>query len=248
MNFPISKVGWVKADTKAIQAIHDHLITHNPRVSVSHLDVNTWNLHIKSVAEEDRGGYMCQINTDPMKSCVSCWFPKVLFFWQVGDKKIFGRNKFKRLKLSPLLLFTVHVQFERRKFLVMKSGIINDKLGNMTKIEFIFVFRKNPLWEFMILAQDTFCLSTWTWRKEKRKIENFDNVVKKDLLRFVVCGKVMKCLNVFVEWTFVPDWISWRCDSSRLYSWRHIIRCHRARRQFSQTDLQVRHFYLSVTC
>ncbi|CRK96482.1 CLUMA_CG009931, isoform A, partial [Clunio marinus] len=64
------RVGWVKADTKAIQAIHDHVITHNPRVSVSHLDVNTWNLHIKSVSEDDRGGYMCQINTDPMKSQV----------------------------------------------------------------------------------------------------------------------------------------------------------------------------------
>lgn len=50
------QVGWVKADTKAIQAIHDHVITHNPRVSVSHLDVSTWNLHIKSVTEEDRGG------------------------------------------------------------------------------------------------------------------------------------------------------------------------------------------------
>lgn len=72
------KVGWVKADTKAIQAIHDHVITHNPRVSVSHLDVNTWNLHIKSVTEEDRGGYMCQINTDPMKSQVSCFTQVIL--------------------------------------------------------------------------------------------------------------------------------------------------------------------------
>ena len=45
----------------------------NSRVSVSHLDVNTWNLHIKSVTEEDRGGYMCQINTDPMKSQVRCF-------------------------------------------------------------------------------------------------------------------------------------------------------------------------------
>lgn len=70
----LSKVGWVKADTKAIQAIHDHVITHNFRVSVSHLDVNTWNLHIKTVTEEDRGGYMCQINTDPMKSQVSSSF------------------------------------------------------------------------------------------------------------------------------------------------------------------------------
>lgn len=64
------RVGWVKADTKAIQAIHDHVITHNPRVSVSHGDHSTWNLHIRAVLEEDRGQYMCQINTDPMKSQV----------------------------------------------------------------------------------------------------------------------------------------------------------------------------------
>ncbi|XP_043069070.2 lachesin [Drosophila bipectinata] len=62
------RVGWLKADTKAIQAIHENVITHNPRVTVSHLDQNTWNLHIKAVSEEDRGGYMCQLNTDPMKS------------------------------------------------------------------------------------------------------------------------------------------------------------------------------------
>ncbi|KAJ8927203.1 hypothetical protein NQ314_020481 [Rhamnusium bicolor] len=66
----IHSVGWVKADTKAIQAIHDHVITHNPRVSVSHNDHTTWNLHIRNVQEEDRGQYMCQINTDPMKSQV----------------------------------------------------------------------------------------------------------------------------------------------------------------------------------
>ncbi|XP_063929274.1 lachesin-like isoform X2 [Zophobas morio] len=62
------RVGWVKTDTKAIQAIHDHVITHNPRIGVSHTDHNTWNLHIKNVQEEDAGEYMCQINTDPMKS------------------------------------------------------------------------------------------------------------------------------------------------------------------------------------
>nr|XP_034180399.1 lachesin-like isoform X1 [Osmia lignaria] len=62
------RVGWVKADTKAIQAIHDHVITHNKRVSVSHSDHTMWNLHIKGVQKEDEGLYMCQINTDPMKS------------------------------------------------------------------------------------------------------------------------------------------------------------------------------------
>ncbi|KAH0540381.1 hypothetical protein KQX54_016686 [Cotesia glomerata] len=64
------RVGWVKADTKAIQAIHEHVITHNPRVQVSHNDHSTWNLHIRGVQLEDAGLYMCQINTDPMKSQV----------------------------------------------------------------------------------------------------------------------------------------------------------------------------------
>ncbi|XP_021923333.1 lachesin-like [Zootermopsis nevadensis] len=62
------RIGWVKADTKAIQAINDHVVIHNPRVSVSHVDHTMWNLHVKNVHEEDRGMYMCQINTDPMKS------------------------------------------------------------------------------------------------------------------------------------------------------------------------------------
>lgn len=78
------QVGWVKADTKAIQAIHDHVITHNPRVSVSHSDHSTWYLHIKNVQEEDRGQYMCQINTDPMKSQVRSTFC------------VSGRNKARR--------------------------------------------------------------------------------------------------------------------------------------------------------
>lgn len=74
----MSQVGWVKADTKAIQAIHDHVITHNQRVSVSHSDHSMWNLHIKGVQKEDGGLYMCQINTDPMKSqvCTSLSFYK----------------------------------------------------------------------------------------------------------------------------------------------------------------------------
>lgn len=65
------QIGWVKTDSKAIQAIHDHVITHNPRVWVSNNDPSTWNLHIKNVQEEDRGQYMCQVNTDPMKSQVN---------------------------------------------------------------------------------------------------------------------------------------------------------------------------------
>ena len=67
-------MGWVKADSKAIQAIHDTVITHNLRVSVSGDLKSTFNLHIAEVREEDRGEYMCQINTDPMQSQVCSFY------------------------------------------------------------------------------------------------------------------------------------------------------------------------------
>lgn len=60
-------MAWIKADTKAILAIHEHVITNNARLSVTHNDYNTWTLHIRNVRREDRGQYMCQVNTDPMK-------------------------------------------------------------------------------------------------------------------------------------------------------------------------------------
>ncbi|XP_068917269.1 lachesin-like isoform X6 [Tenebrio molitor] len=60
-------VAWIKADTKAILAIHEHVITNNARLSVTHNDFNTWTLNIRNVKREDRGQYMCQVNTDPMK-------------------------------------------------------------------------------------------------------------------------------------------------------------------------------------
>ncbi|KAE8746446.1 hypothetical protein FOCC_FOCC006812 [Frankliniella occidentalis] len=63
-----TKVAWIKSDTKAILAIHQHVITNNARLSVKHNDVNTWTLTIKNVQREDQGTYMCQVNTDPMKS------------------------------------------------------------------------------------------------------------------------------------------------------------------------------------
>jgi len=64
------QVAWIKADTKAILAIHEHVITNNERLSVTHNDFNTWTLNVRTVRREDRGTYMCQVNTDPMKSQV----------------------------------------------------------------------------------------------------------------------------------------------------------------------------------
>ncbi|KAI8420914.1 hypothetical protein MSG28_008081 [Choristoneura fumiferana] len=62
------QVAWVRVDTQTILSIHHNIITQNPRISLSYNDHRSWYLHIKSVQEVDRGWYMCQVNTDPMRS------------------------------------------------------------------------------------------------------------------------------------------------------------------------------------
>ncbi|CAH1378257.1 unnamed protein product [Tenebrio molitor] len=62
------KVAWIKSDTKAILAIHTHMVAQNPRLSVTHNGHNTWMLRVYNVQKNDSGSYMCQINTDPMRS------------------------------------------------------------------------------------------------------------------------------------------------------------------------------------
>ncbi|XP_063238751.1 lachesin-like [Bacillus rossius redtenbacheri] len=53
-----------------ILTIHRHVIARVPRFSVSHDDQKSWLLHVSGVQQEDRGLYMCQVNTEPMMSQV----------------------------------------------------------------------------------------------------------------------------------------------------------------------------------
>lgn len=62
------QVAWLRVDTQTILTIANHVITKNHRIGVTHSEHKTWLLHIRDVRENDRGNYMCQINTDPMKS------------------------------------------------------------------------------------------------------------------------------------------------------------------------------------
>ncbi|KAI5712523.1 hypothetical protein M8J76_012950 [Diaphorina citri] len=62
------KVAWVRVDTQTILSIHHNVITQNPRISLTYNDHRSWFLNIKNVQESDRGWYMCQVNTDPMRS------------------------------------------------------------------------------------------------------------------------------------------------------------------------------------
>ncbi|KAG5683594.1 hypothetical protein PVAND_012867 [Polypedilum vanderplanki] len=53
-----------------ILTIHRHVISRIPRYSITYDNSNTWMLHVNQAQQEDRGYYMCQVNTNPMISQV----------------------------------------------------------------------------------------------------------------------------------------------------------------------------------
>ncbi|XP_050321401.1 cell adhesion molecule DSCAM-like isoform X9 [Bactrocera neohumeralis] len=69
-NLQTYKIAWLRVDTQTILTIQNHVITKNNRMSITHAEKRAWILRIRDVKEADKGWYMCQINTDPMKSQV----------------------------------------------------------------------------------------------------------------------------------------------------------------------------------
>ncbi|XP_067127907.1 neurotrimin-like [Centruroides vittatus] len=69
-NLGTYRVAWLRVESKTVLTIHRHVITRNYRINLTQRDHKLWILHINNVRESDRGGYMCQINTVPMKSQV----------------------------------------------------------------------------------------------------------------------------------------------------------------------------------
>ncbi|XP_055387123.1 neurotrimin-like [Condylostylus longicornis] len=69
-NLQTYKIAWLRVDTQTILTIQTHVITKNHRMSITHSEKRAWILKIRDVKESDKGWYMCQINTDPMKNQV----------------------------------------------------------------------------------------------------------------------------------------------------------------------------------
>nr|XP_023024638.1 lachesin-like [Leptinotarsa decemlineata] len=69
-NLGTYKVAWIHIDRQMILTIHRQVISRLPRFSISHDNIRTWLLHVSRVQKEDRGYYMCQVNTNPMISQV----------------------------------------------------------------------------------------------------------------------------------------------------------------------------------
>ena len=63
-------MAFIHLDRQMILTIHNHVITPNPRFTISHDKYFIWSLKIENVQKEDKGFYMCQVNTDPMVSSV----------------------------------------------------------------------------------------------------------------------------------------------------------------------------------
>ncbi|KAI9587121.1 hypothetical protein GQX74_002968 [Glossina fuscipes] len=64
------KVAWIHIDRQMILTIHRHVISRIPRYSITYDNANTWLLHVNQAHQDDRGYYMCQVNTNPMISQV----------------------------------------------------------------------------------------------------------------------------------------------------------------------------------
>lgn len=80
----------MRVDTQTILTIQNHVITKNQRIGITNSEHKTWIMRIKDIKESDKGWYMCQINTDPMKS-------------QVGYLDVVGMYKYlkkKKLKIK----------------------------------------------------------------------------------------------------------------------------------------------------
>ncbi|XP_076356576.1 neurotrimin-like isoform X2 [Tachypleus tridentatus] len=64
------RVAWIHTDRSTLLTLANRVITRNSRYQVSHNSHRTWWLRIKNVQMRDKGQYMCQINTSPMKNQV----------------------------------------------------------------------------------------------------------------------------------------------------------------------------------
>ncbi|KAK7574132.1 hypothetical protein V9T40_011323 [Parthenolecanium corni] len=63
-------VAWIKvsSSSQTILTTHQYVITNDSRISLSYNDHRSWYLHIREVKEDDRGWYICQVNTEPITS------------------------------------------------------------------------------------------------------------------------------------------------------------------------------------
>ncbi|XP_039287875.1 lachesin [Nilaparvata lugens] len=79
------RVGWLRAEDQTVLSLHTSMVSHNPRITLTHDNYQSWQLHIRQVKESDKGCYMCQVNTKVMKKQIGCLDVHVPPDFLVGD-------------------------------------------------------------------------------------------------------------------------------------------------------------------
>jgi len=113
--FIFLQVAWVRVDTQTILSIHHNVITQNPRVTLSYNDHRSWYLHIRDVHEEDRGWYMCQVNTDPMRS-------------RQGYLQVVGKYTTYRTPIVHVLCFDSIIRIYNIRVLLLCVNNVSDEI------------------------------------------------------------------------------------------------------------------------
>lgn len=70
-------MGWLRAEDQTVLSLHERAVL-GARYSVGLDAPRTWQLRIRPLRAEDRGCYMCQINTQPAMK------------WQIGCIDVYG--------------------------------------------------------------------------------------------------------------------------------------------------------------
>lgn len=82
-------MAWIKADTKAILAIHEHVITNNARLTVTHNDLQTAFLEVvippDIIYEETSGDMMVPEGGSAKLVCKARGHPKPRIMWKRED-------------------------------------------------------------------------------------------------------------------------------------------------------------------
>ena len=76
-------------------SIHKHVVLRQPRFYVTHDKHKTWTLHVTHVTEEDRGHYMCQVNTEKMISQTGYLQVLGMYYLVISNMNLINLTRFR---------------------------------------------------------------------------------------------------------------------------------------------------------
>ncbi|KAL9925864.1 dpr-interacting protein iota [Glossina fuscipes fuscipes] len=133
------QIAWLRVDTQTILTIHNQVITKNQRITLTHTEHRIWQLRIRDVKESDHGWYMCQINTDPMKSQVgylNVVVPADIVDYETSHDMIVEREQNVTLvctaKGSPEPLITWRREKDQPLYTTAKGQVFTSEGRNLT--------------------------------------------------------------------------------------------------------------------